>query len=195
MKINYIVEGQLEIPVAHRLITFCHHQPGICYPLRGSGEIKKKAKQYFPLACDENAVLVLTDFMDAEVECVPVAIKQYIGESNIPQKFLLRFAMPELESWLIADRNNFARLLGINVNKLTNFPEAIHDAKKYLATLAHQSKKKSVKNDFISSSGKQGALYIRIMTDFVKNTWDINLAMEHSPSLERCIKRLRELQV
>lgn len=195
MKINYIVEGQLETPVARRLIEFCNHQPGKRYCLRGSGEIKKKARQYFPLASDETAALVLTDFMDAKVDCPALAKREYIGESQVPQKFLLRFAIPELESWLLADKENFAKLLGVKVNKLADSPEIIPDPKRYLANLARQSRKKRIKDDFISSAGRQGIFYIPILTEFVQNTWDINIAMGRAPSLERCIRRLRELAV
>lgn len=195
MKIHYIVEGQLEISVAKKLITFCNHQIGICYYLRGFGEIKKKAKHYFPIADNRNAVLVLTDFMDAEAKCATLAKKKYIGVVNIPQNFLLRFAIPELESWLLADKENFAKLLGVKINKLSDSPETIPDPKKYLASLAHLSRKKCIKNDFISSSGKQGVFYIPILTGFVQKTWDIDIAMKNAPSLKRCIKRLREIAV
>lgn len=100
MKIHVVAEGKLEIPVANRLIDFCGHQRGRVYPVRGSGNIGKDAVIYSCLADDDTAVLVLTDFMDSKSPCPAAARKSYLGKkaADVPQNFLLRFAVNELES-------------------------------------------------------------------------------------------------
>ncbi|MBQ3060253.1 MAG: hypothetical protein IJD16_08090 [Desulfovibrio sp.] len=69
MKIHIVAEGDLEIPVARKLIMFCGHRPGNRYVLRGFGNVEKNAASYACLLEEGVAVLVLTDFMDAKSPC------------------------------------------------------------------------------------------------------------------------------
>ena len=195
MKIHVVAEGKLEIPVACRLIDFCGHQRGRVYPVRGAGNIGKDAVSYSCLANDEMAVLVLTDFMDSKSPCPAAARKSYLGKkaADVSQNFLLRFAVNELESWLLADHTNFARLLGIRSEKISPTPDTLPDPKKHIAELARLSSQKAIKEDLISASGRQGRLYLPKMENFVCSTWDIKAAQKRSPSLNRCVKRLCSL--
>ncbi|WP_165178187.1 DUF4276 family protein [Desulfovibrio sp. ZJ369] len=195
MKIHVVAEGRLEIPVACRLIAFCGHQRGTVYELRGSGNIKKKAVTYARLANAETAVLILTDLMDSGSPCALAARSRYFGRraAGIPPNVLLRFAVKELESWLLADHENFSKLLGIRAGKISSQPDVLPDPKKYIAKLASLSPQKAIKADLISASGRQGRLYIPKMEEFINESWDIKAAMRRSPSLKRCINRLREL--
>ena len=129
MKIHVVTEGKLEVPVAKRLIAFCGHSRGTIYPVRGYGNIGKAAGTYACLADDETAVLVLTDFMDSKSPCPVVAKKNYLGKraASVHQNFLLRFAVNELESWLLADHDNFARLLGVRADKIASQPDMLPD--------------------------------------------------------------------
>lgn len=195
MKIHVVTEGKLEVPVAKRLLAFCGHSRGTFYTVRGFGNIEKKTADYACLADDKTAVLVLTDFMDSKSPCPIAARKNYLGKraASVHQNFLLRFAVNELESWLLADHDNFARLLGVRADKIASQPDMLPDPKKHLAELARLSSKKTIKADLISATGKQGRLYLSIMEKFVNEAWDIEAAMRRSPSLNRCVARLRSL--
>ena len=98
MNIHLIVAGQLELPVGRKLIGHCGHSAGMDYPLRGCGNIRRKAYKYAPLVMGGDGVLVLTDFMDSGCACVPQALIEYRAESVRHRAFLYRFAVPELES-------------------------------------------------------------------------------------------------
>lgn len=195
MNIHVVAEGLLEIPVAYRLIAFCGHHHGKIFELRGAGNIKKTANIYARLANAETAVLFLTDFMDSQCPCPIAARNQYFGKSasKIHQNVLLRFAVNELESWLLADHKNFSKLLGIEAQKISSTPDMLPDPKKYIANLARLSPKKAIKSDLISTSGRQGRLYVPKMEKFIIESWNIEAAMLRSPSLGRCINRLRAL--
>lgn len=195
MKIHVVTEGKLEVPVAKRLIAFCGHSRGTIYPVRGFGNIGKAAGTYACLADDETAVLVLTDFMDSKSSCPVAAKKHYLGKraASVHQNFLLRFAVNELESWLLADHNNFARLLGVRADKIASQPDMLPDPKRHIAELARLSPQKAIKADLISATGRQGRLYLPKMEKFINETWDIEAAMRRSPSLNRCVARLRSL--
>lgn len=195
MKIHVVAEGRLEIPVACRLIAFCGHRCGTVYALRGSGNIGKTAVAYASLANTETAVFILTDFMDSGSPCPIAARNRYFGKSaaDIHQNILLRFAVNELESWLLADYKNFSNLLGIREEKISSQPDMLPDPKKHIAELARLSPQKAIKADLISASGRQGRLYIPKMERFINDVWNIEAAMQCSPSLARCIARLRGL--
>ena len=195
MKIHVVTEGKLEVPVAKRLIAFCGHSWLTPYSVRGVGNIEKKAAAYACLADDETAVLVLTDFMDSKSPCPVAARNRYLGEqaAAMHPNFLLRFAVNELESWLLADHRNFAKLLKVRADKIASQPDMLPDPKKYIAELARLSPKKTIKADLISATGRQGRLYLPIMVKFVNEVWDIEAAMQRSPSLNRCVARLRSL--
>lgn len=195
MKIHVVTEGKLEVPVAKRLIAFCGHSRGTIYPVRGYGNIGKAAGTYACLADDETAVLVLTDFMDSKSPCPVAARKRYLEKctSVIHPNFLLRFAVNELESWLLADHDNFARLLGVRANKIASQPDMLPDPKRHIAELARLSRQEAIKKDLISATGRQGKHYLPIMEKFINEAWDIEAAMRRSPSLNRCVARLRSL--
>lgn len=195
MIVHIVSEGLLEAPVARKLIAFCGLQQGTAYGVRGFGNIKRKIKKYeASLVTQESAVLVLTDFMDSKCPCPIVAKQSYLGRSaGSSPHFLLRFAVPELESWLIADYKNFSQLLGVKEEKISVQPDTLIDPKKHIASLARLSRRKMIKEDLMSSSGTQGRLYIEIMTNFITKNWNVTTAMSRSPSLARCVNRLREL--
>lgn len=197
MKIHIVTEGKLEVPVAKRLIAFCGHSRGMVYSVKGFGNIGKAATTYACLADNETAVLVLTDFMDSKSPCPVAARKRYLGKqaASIHQNFLLRFAVNELESWLLADHKNFARLLGVRADKISSQPDILPDPKKYIAELARLSPQKAIKADLISATGRQGRLYLSKMEKFINEGWDIEAAMRRSPSLNRCVTRLRNLNM
>lgn len=176
---------------------FCEYSCENKYCLKGSGNIKEKSVKYECLASDQAAVLVLTDFMDSNCDCIVTARRRYLGKrsKSIHQNFLLRFAVNEMESWLLADRKNIASLLGVHEKKIPLDPDMEVDPKKRLADLAHLSRKKIIKEDLFAKNGRPGQRYLEIMEKFVNNDWDIEGAMKHSQSLWRCVTRLRGLIV
>ncbi len=197
MNIHLIVEGQLELPVGRKLIGHCGHSAGMEDPLRGCGNIRRKAYKYAPLVMSGDGVLVLTDFMDSGCACVPQALIEYRAESVRHRAFLYRFAVPELESWLLADAAGLSNFLRIARSKIPDQPEELSDPKRTLVNLARSSKKRAVREALVppeGSSGVVGRLYVPMLSEFVESFWNIDAAVQKAPSLARCVSRLRELQ-
>lgn len=197
MNIHLIAEGQLELPVGRKLIEHCGHSIGREYLLQGCGNIKSKAYKYASLAVGGDGVLVLTDFMDSRCDCVPQALVEYRAETIGRHSFLYRFAMPELESWLLADVAGLSDFLRVARSKIPDKPEEVPDPKRTLVNLARSSKKRAVREDIVppeGNSGVVGRLYVPRLTEFVEKFWDIDAAIQHASSLARCVRRLRELQ-
>lgn len=198
MLVDVLLEGKLEEFVADRLLAHCGHSRGTFYGGEGCEYVRKAAAGFSYRAGPDCAVLVLTDFMDAGTECVPQALHDYVlrERSYPPSCFLCRFAVNELESWLLADRKSLAAFLGIAEARITRFPDEVPDPKKELVRLAARSPRAGVRQGIVPEKGHKGAvarLYVQTMAGFVAEHWNIEAAAAASPSLARCVRRLCEL--
>lgn len=198
MLMHLILEGHLEEPVAEKLLSYCGHEKGIVHGLRGFGYIQTKAAKFHSLATEDEGVLVLTDFMDSRAPCPPHALDAYILKhiAHPSRTFLCRFAVAELESWLMADRQGLADFLKISVANIPANPDTLPDPKQQLVNLARKSRKTSIRNGIVPEKLHGGIVapdYLATMRGFVRDHWNIAAAIESSPSLARCVHRLQEL--
>lgn len=195
---HLILEGRLEEPVAEKLLVYCGHEKGTVYGCQGFDYIQTKAAQFQPLASGNAGVLVLTDFMDSRTPCPPRALEKYILKhmTNPPKTFLCRFAVAELESWLLADQKGMADFLKISTAKIPSTPDELPDPKQHLVNLARKSRKKSVRDGIVPEKSHGGVVapdYLATMRSFVRDYWNIENAINNSPSLARCVQRLQQL--
>lgn len=198
MLMHLILEGRLEEFVAEKLLTYCGHQKGNVYGLQGCSYIQNKVALFHKLATENVGVLVLTDFMDSHSPCPVHALNTYLLQriANPSRTFLCRFAVPELESWLIADRKKLADFLKISIGNIPTKPDELPDPKQRLVNLARKSKKTSIREGIVPEKSHRGVVapdYLLTMRNFVTNHWEIAAAVKNSPSLARCIYRLQQL--
>jgi len=147
-----------------------------------------KASRDFPY-------LVLTD-QDTEQDCPPNQIEQWIRGSVHPN-LLYRFATMEVESWVMAHRECFAKFLSVSANKIPRCPDEIPRPKECLINLARKSRKRILREDLVPAPGatsKVGPDYNGRLCEFVQNHWRAEIAAQNSPSLARALKRLREFR-
>jgi hypothetical protein len=190
----------MEEAVGDRLIVFSGHALGTAYnSRRGCDYIRTRAAKFHPLATDVAGVLVLTDFRDAKTLCPPSALQAYLWD-KVPHpapSFLCRFAVNELESWLMADRQGLAEFLHVSLNRMPREPEQETFPKRTLVNIARRSKKSSIKEGMAPPSGHNASVgpeYTTLLREFIVRYWNIEAAMTHAPSLARCVRRLRELR-
>lgn len=200
MKIHLLLEGQLEEAVANRLLSHCGHTVGNVYGKQGVHFIKNKTHSFHSIAKSGTPVLVLTDFMDSKCQCIPEAINTYLLKyiTNPSPLFLLRFAVMEIESWLISDRFGFAQYFKISIKRIPTEPEKEIDPKATVVTLAKNSRNITIKNSIVPDSKHRGKVapgYNSILTDFVLNYWNIENASYTSSSLRRCLEKLKSLNL
>lgn len=197
MIVDLLLEGSLEEHAARRLLLHTGHVPGPVYGRQGVQYIKDKASGFKYRAIQGGAVLVLTDFLDSGAACIPEALSAYLGPGAVLHpRYLLRFAVNMLESWLLADAANFAAWLGISSKRIPPQPESIPDPKDLVVALARKSRRKSPREDIVpypGHGGKLGVHYFPAMATFVTNHWDLDQARKRAPSLDRCLRRLESL--
>ncbi len=192
--INLLVEGEIDEFVARKLVNVVGHQVGSCYGKKGSGYIKNKIRD-FNKSANNVFYLVLIDFMDTGCKCPPEVISNWLPFKN--DLMLFRVVVREIESWIMADRNNLAKFLQVNVEKIPQFPDNENDPKQKLINIARTSRSSNIISAIVPEQGSTaqvGKLYNSEISRFIYTFWDIYAARENSPSLDKCLKNLEVIQ-
>ncbi len=162
---------------------------------KGKGNIVKDFNNYISTA-GRIPVIILID-LDKK-GCAPSLRKSLLEKHNVtsvPSKFFFRIAVREVEAWLLADKVNFAKFVGISPDAIDGNPESLADPKQYLINIVtKKSKNKEIKNDIIpQGQAYEGYSYNDRLGSFVKDSWCLDNAVQRSPSLKRTRERLSEL--
>lgn len=107
-----------------------------------------------------------------------------------------RVAVRETESWLLADPESLASYLRVRRALVPVDPEALPDPKQALVNLARRSRSTAVVADMVPPPGLSadvGPAYTARVSEFALAYWRPGTAAQNSPSLRRCIERVREL--
>jgi len=159
----------------------------------GFGKIKRNILAYNKAAAAYN-FFVITD-LDTKYECAPALIADWLSCSP-NQGLLFRVAVREIESWLLADKENIASFLGVSKTLIPLDSESELDPKNKIINLARRSRKRSIRNDIppVDQYALIGPGYNAELSNFVQNHWDIATASLHSKSLDKALCALEKLK-
>lgn len=185
-------EDELSEAVALRLVAELPEPHHVTTVLRkgGFGYLRSKMDSWCQMA-QHQVMLVLTDLDQAE--CASKLRKQWLSARPEPARLLLRVAVREVESWVLADHVAMRMLIGSR-GTLPHRPDELPDPKQALLRLA-KGAPREVRDDLLRMvDGRlaQGLGYNACLVKWVGVKWDPQQAAERSPSLERARKRLRE---
>lgn len=156
----------------------------------GFGYLRSKMDSWRQLA-QRQPVVLITDL--DRVACPLLLLSDWLGANPLPNNLLLRIAVREVESWLLADHEAMRALLGSG--RLPPQPDELPDPKQHLLRLAKRAPR-SVRLDLIREEGSvsaQGLGYNARLTDLVRSGWSPEKGAERSPSLARARRRIAEL--
>lgn len=153
---------------------------------RGSGYIKTKINA-FNNAAKHGYFIILTD-LDTK-ECAPEYIRDLLQVQK-SEKLFLRIAVREVESWLIADRGNFARYLSVSKDIVSPDPESLPDPKEHIFQISKRSRKRTISRGIppVNKTARTGIEYNSLLITFVREYWDFRAAMKRSDSLRRFVR-------
>ena len=157
----------------------------------GSGYLRSRLGSWCQMA-QRQAIVILTDLDRAP--CPAALLNEWFGQSRRPVNLLLRVAVREAESWLMADHEAMRQLIGVR-GVLPAQPDDLPDPKRHLLKLAKLAPRQ-VRLDLIKDAGavsSQGIGYNARLTEFVRTNWSPARAAQRSPSLNRARVRMREL--
>jgi hypothetical protein len=187
--INLAFEDPLHEAVLRKIFSQFIFFVGRCFSHGGYGYLKTKIKG-FNNAARVTPFLVLTDL--DRIECAPILIKDWLPFPRHPN-LLFRVAVREVESWVLAHRESFAKYFGINQNKIPLKVDEVIDPKQFLINLARKSKYRQIREAIVPRSGssaKQGPDYNGALITCVNDHWDVKTAALNSPSLQKMINAL-----
>ena len=159
---------------------------------QGKSDLERKTPE-LNRAANSITVFMLTD-LDTPRECPPGLIRSWI-KGPINPMFFFRVAVMEVESWVIADRIGFAAFLSIPLHRIPSPTDDILNPKEFLLSLARRSKKKSVREALLPAQGTTfsvGNAYNTLLSEFVREHWDLERAATVSPSLKRTLDRISQ---
>jgi len=175
-------------------------------PARG-GQIKSKIENFNTLSRKYPVILLLD--LDAN-DCAPQLKQQLLKNIQPTSDFIVNIAIEEAESWLFADKENFASYLRVDRNLLPNGmdlrmngPRVVHEVyttQKPSRVLTHEIALKStdalirrqVGVDDVNEKCK-GNEYNCVIEPFICDVWKPEIARASSNSLSRMISRLQSL--
>lgn len=187
-------EDELSETVGLRLLAECGlldaGQP-LLLRKNGSGYLKSKMKSWHEMARN-GMVLLLTDL--DRLECPVSLLSDWLGvRRQLPENLLLRVAVREIESWVLADHLGVHILFGKEL-RLPVAPDELPDPKQHLLMLARKASRRVRENSVVQRGAvaSQGVGYNRLLSSWVQSEWSPERAAQRSPSLRRTRDRLRE---
>jgi len=193
MKVALAIEDDLSKAIGLRLLAELPIPvtPNLILHKGGSGYLRSRMDSWRELS-ERQIVLILTDL--DRVAC-PLALRaDWLGKTPRPANLVLRIAVREVESWVLADHVAMRKLIG-SKGTLPPQPDDLPDPKQYFLKLAKLAPRQ-VREDLVKDSGAvagQGIGYNTCLTAWVKSVWSPERASERSPSLARTRMRLIEL--
>ena len=159
---------------------------------QGKSDLERKTPE-FNRAANGITVFMLTD-LDSPRDCPPGLIRSWI-KGPINPRFFFRVAVMEVESWVMADRIGFAAFLSVPSYRIPSPTDDILNPKEFLLSLARRSKKKTVREALVSAQGATlsvGNEYNTLLSEFVREHWNLERAASVSPSLKRTLDRISQ---
>lgn len=185
-------EDVLSETIGQRLLAELGPQmhPGTLLRKDGVGYLRSRMKSWYQIS-EQQVVVILTD-LDQAV-CPSALLDVWFAAAPRPANLLLRVAVRESESWLLADHQAMRKLLGPR-GVLPEEPDQLPDPKQHLLRLA-TSASRDVRLDLVKAKGQvcsQGIGYNARLTDLVRTDWSPERAAQRSPSLARARRRMME---
>jgi len=198
MTITLAVEDALSEFVAKRLLS--DYLPGAAIREtlghQGVGFLRRRMRDLNQIALYQNPVLVLAD-LDSPEDCAANRVSALIGGLPHSTSLLIRIAVMEVESWILADRRGIAGWLGVAASIVPTSSENLHDPKRTLVEIARRSRSRALREAIapqsIRGTGRAGPAYNDSLGEFVTQHWNPEAARRNAPSLDRAIARIVEL--
>ena len=185
------IEDRLSDTVATKILEHFNVEISRKTGYKGNSYLQQKAQSFNEAAHEERGIFMLTD-LDSPRDCPPGLVYSWI-KGPLNPRFLFRVAVMEVESWVMADRAGFAAFLSIPLHRIPSPTDDILNPKEFLVSLARRSQKKRVREALVPAQGANvsvGIEYNILLSEFVRDHWDLERASNVSPSLKRTLYRI-----
>lgn len=189
--LNLAVEDDLSECVLRKLLADVNRgfQIGATYKRGGFDYLRQRIRGW-NAAARGRPIVILTD-LDHH-ECPPSLLRDWLGGNPHPN-LIFKVAVREVESWVLADRENLARFLQVPERIIPDKPDMLNDPKRTLIEVARRSRSTEIRTSIVprlGSTARQGPDYNGCLGRFFIQSWRPRSACVASPSLERTLQRL-----
>lgn len=192
MSLMIVMEGETDRPVVTRLAVDAGFASSRVINMRGKSQLNAHLEDYNN-AAKGSPWFVLRD-LDNDAPCAPALLPSLCSRPS--PWMVLRIAVREIESWLLADTEAMAEWLGLPEASLPLDPDAEPDPTLTLVSLARRSTRATVRKRLVPKQGASaqvGPLYETTIFDFGMNHWSPERASRKSDSLRRTRAALKAL--
>lgn len=194
-EVALVAEDILSLTVMQKLIEHTGRDYQVLRALneKGVGNIRNALAKYRKASRTLPHVVLV----DLDNFSCPPQLREQWGVTNLPETMLFRVAVREIESWVMADRDGFAAFCGVSIGKITQTPESLDDPKQALLNLVRGSRNRRLIAEIVPAKGapmSKGPLYNERLTQFVRDVWSVDNAIESAPSLRRSVDRLKKFR-
>ena len=167
------VEGDIDEAVIRCLIEHVQAKTRAIYGRNGKTHLQQRLSGYNQ-AARFSPWIVLVD-LDHDAECAPPFRNSWLPDPSPYMCF--RVAVRAVEAWLMADRENLAKFLSVEIARIPQDVEAIDHPKVTMVDIAKHSRRREIREDMIPRTGSGrvvGPAYTARLIEFVmgaKNGW------------------------
>lgn len=168
------------------------------FPLVKGGveNIRKQVGAYVNMARNGLRVIVLVDL--DRLACAPTLLREWLSLEEgsaivLPDPLIIRVAVREIESWVMADRFNLAAYLSISIDNFPLAPDDLPDPKQHFLSVIRRKGTKAWHKEMLPQgrTASIGPAYNERLCDFIVKHWNPMQAAKHSPSLGKTIAALK----
>lgn len=185
------VEGAVDEAVLKRIATYLRFSLGAIHGRNGKDDLYRR-REAFNKAANYSHWILLID-LNHSADCAPSLRFGWIP--NLSPGMSFRVVVREIESWLMADREQIAKFLEVPLSKVPQNPEQLENPKVEMVNLAKLSTCRAIRLDMVpreKSGRKVGPAYASRLIEFAINHWRPKVASGVSDSLKRCLSRLKD---
>ncbi len=160
-------------------------------PLGGITKLLPNLARYAEQARHVQPVVCVAD---TDGKCAAQLVLQW-RPTHAPASFVLRLAIIEAESWVLADSEALATFFAVPQGKIPDRPDELPDPKRVVLELARRSNHRVIRNEVVSKldPSRPGTGYNLHLANFVRTHWNAARASARSPSLARAVRDVAHL--
>ena len=195
LSVSLATEGDLDEQVLRQFLEQSGREisAGVCYGKHGRDHLKQNMVR-FNQAARVHSFIVLADLEDDD--CAPSVVQDWLPYGRDPN-LILRIAVRMVESWLLADSDAFAEFIGVPIARIPVQPDFEEHPKRLIVQIARKSRLRAIREDLVpspDSTSQVGRNYVGQLTRFVLQTWRVERALAHSPSLARALLAIQSFE-
>lgn len=131
---------------------------------------------------------------DSDRECPVTLIERWLASTERHERMVLRLAVTEAESWVLADHVGMHEHFKTPLQRLPDAPDELDDPKALLLRLLHRHAPAALRREMVAADRagqpRRASGYAAHLSDFAARVWQPARAAARSPSLRRALARL-----